>query len=137
MLFTQRTLPLLSAFIIGLIKIAHANTVIHDDSFIPDITFSVTQEERKQSCVSPKKILLVNGTSPGPELRFTKGKTVCIRVYNNVSNQNLPIVIILFTISSCPLLLQSSFYFFFGFSIGMSKNGIEIENRIEIFKQIF
>jgi FtsP/CotA-like multicopper oxidase with cupredoxin domain len=138
MLFLQTALPLLSASIVGLIKIAHANTVIHDDSFIPDAILSVTKEQRKQSCVSLKDILLVNGTSPGPELRFKEGETVWIRVYNNIPNQNLTMVIIIPTLCLHPLpphsfllLLQS-----FIFKLRDLKM-IEIGNYIAIFILIF
>ncbi|KAE9370969.1 multicopper oxidase [Stipitochalara longipes BDJ] len=90
MLFLQTLLSLLSASA-GLIEVAYAATVVHDKSFIPDAVLNITSGLEKQSCVPLKEILLVNGTSPGPELRFTEGKTVWIRVYNNIADQNLTI----------------------------------------------
>lgn len=93
MRFLQTFIPFLSASILGLIKVAYADgTVIHDESFIPDAILHVSSGETKQSCVPSKEILLVNGTSPGPELRFKEGKTVWIRVYNDVPNENLTMV---------------------------------------------
>lgn len=103
MLSLQTSLPLLFVFIVGLIKAAYANIVIHDESFIPDAILHISSGERKQSCVPVKEILLVNGTSPGPELRFTEGETVWIRVYNDMVDQNLTMVILLSTLCPNPL----------------------------------
>lgn len=80
-------LPVLAAGLIGV-----AATTTHGDGFIPDGVLRVTEETRKQSCVPEKDILLVNGTSPGPALRFTEGQTVWIRVYNDIAHQNLTMV---------------------------------------------
>lgn len=92
MLFFQTLLPLISALCIGLIKVTYATLVTHDESFVPDAILRVTEEETKQSCVPEKNILLVNGTSPGPELRFKENQTIWIRVYNDVHDQNLTMV---------------------------------------------
>ncbi|OBT83528.1 L-ascorbate oxidase [Pseudogymnoascus sp. 03VT05] len=80
-------LPFIPALAAGLIGVASAIT--HDEHFIPDAILRVTEETRKQSCVPEKDILVVNGTSPGPALRFTEGQTVWIRVYNDIAHQNL------------------------------------------------
>jgi hypothetical protein len=66
--------------------------VVHDDSFVPDAVLRVTEEEYQQPCVSKKNVVLVNGTSPGPDLTFTEGETVWIRVYNDMDTQNLTMV---------------------------------------------
>ncbi|KFY69356.1 hypothetical protein V496_00291 [Pseudogymnoascus sp. VKM F-4515 (FW-2607)] len=87
MRFFEKLLPFIPALTAGLIGVASA--VTHDKNFVPDAILRVTEEERKQSCVPSKEILVVNGTSPGPTLRFTEGKTVWIRVYNDIPNQNL------------------------------------------------
>lgn len=79
--------PVLAAGLIGV-----ASAVTHDESFIPDAVLRVTEESRKQSCVPEKNILVVNGTSPGPVLRFDEGKTIWIRVYNDIPHQNLTMV---------------------------------------------
>lgn len=104
MLFRRAILPILSTSLVGLIRLAYAELSIHDDLFIPDAILHVTEGERKQSCVPSKDILLVNGTSPGPKLRFTEGKTVWIRVFNDIPNQNLTMVSP-FISSSCYLLM--------------------------------
>jgi len=83
-------LPCVLSLIGGLVGITFA--VTHDENFIPDAVLRVTEVERKQSCVPVKDILVVNGTSPGPKLRFTEGKTVWIRVYNDIPHQNLTMV---------------------------------------------
>ncbi|KAG9244572.1 multicopper oxidase-domain-containing protein [Calycina marina] len=64
---------------------------VHDSSFVPDAVLVITEGAPKQPCVPAKNILLVNGTSPGPELRFKEGQTIWIRVHNDVHNQNLTI----------------------------------------------
>ncbi len=87
-----QTFPLLSAVAVGLIKATYAKTVVHDGNFIPDATLRVTSGNRNQSCVPKKEILLVNGTSPGPELRLTEGKTYWIRIYNDMVDQNFTMV---------------------------------------------
>jgi len=92
MLFLQRISPFLFTLIAALIKFTYADTVVHDASFIPDAVLHITTGERKQSCVPVKEIVLVNGLSPGPELRFTEGKTVWIRVYNDIHDQNITMV---------------------------------------------
>ena len=89
MRFFQAFLPLIPA-LAGLAGVASA--VTHDGNFIPDAVLRVTEESVKQSCVPKKDILLVNGTSPGPTLRFTEGKTIWIRVYNDIATQNLTMV---------------------------------------------
>ena len=91
-------LPLLSAFMA-----TASNLIVHDESFVPDAILRVTSGVRKQSCVPEKEILLVNGTSPGPELRFTEGRTVWIRVYNDVHGKNLTIVGLLDAFLPCHL----------------------------------
>lgn len=68
------------------------SSVIHDEKFVPTAVLRVTEEERKQSCVPTKQILVVNGTSPGPALAFNEGETIWIRVYNDIPHQNLTMV---------------------------------------------
>ncbi|RDL36125.1 Cupredoxin [Venustampulla echinocandica] len=87
MRFLQASLTVISVFTAGLVGVTSA--VTHDEHFVPDAVLRVTEEERKQSCVPSKEILVVNGTSPGPSLRFTEGETVWIRVYNDIPHQNL------------------------------------------------
>lgn len=90
---TLYTFPLLLlALLFGLIEHATAQTVTHGEGFVPNAVLRVTEESRKQSCVPQKDILVVNGTSPGPRLSFVEGKTVWIRVYNDIPHQNLTMV---------------------------------------------
>jgi len=86
----QTFLPLLSVLTAGLITVANAASLeTHGPDFVPDAVLVVTEEEVKQSCVPTKNIIVVNGTSPGPELTFNVNDTVWIRVYNNIPDQNL------------------------------------------------
>jgi len=89
-LFSMRSYLLMILVAVGLFGFTSA--VVHDDKFTPDAVLRVTEEERKQSCVPLKHILVVNGTSPGPRLSFEEGKTVWIRVYNDIPHQNLTMV---------------------------------------------
>lgn len=91
MLF-QKPTPFLFACALSLLKVACASTVIHDEYFVPDGVLRISLGERKQSCVPVKEILLINGTSPGPELRFKEGNMVWIRVYNDMDDRNLTMV---------------------------------------------
>lgn len=84
--------PVASSTAVGAASAAFPAVKTHDGSFVPDAVLRVTEEERKQSCVPLKQILVVNGTSPGPTLRFKEGKTVWIRVYNDIPHQNLTMV---------------------------------------------
>ena len=90
MRFFQVVIHVISALTAWLVGVASA--VPHDESFVPDAVLRITQEERNQSCVPTKEILVVNGTSPGPALLFTEGETVWIRVYNDISHENLTMV---------------------------------------------
>jgi FtsP/CotA-like multicopper oxidase with cupredoxin domain len=90
MRFFRASLPFVSVLAAGLAGLASA--VTHDDNFRPDAVLVVTEEHVKQSCVDEKAVLLVNGTTPGPTLRFTEGETVWIRVYNEIHDQNLTMV---------------------------------------------
>ncbi|KFX92497.1 hypothetical protein V490_05364 [Pseudogymnoascus sp. VKM F-3557] len=69
--------------------LALVNAAPHDASFTPDVTLHVTAEQTKQSCNDIKEVVLVNGTSPGPSIRFPEGQRVWIRVYNDMRHENL------------------------------------------------
>ena len=64
----------------------------HDASFSPDYILRVTQRPFTQSCITKLDLILVNGTSPGPEIRLLEGNVYWIRVYNDMDNQNLTMV---------------------------------------------
>jgi len=130
-----QTLPLLSAFAVGLIKTAYAKTVVHDGNFIPDATLHVTSGNRNQSCVPEKEILLVNGTSPGPELRLTEGNTYWIRVYNDMVDQNFTMVSSPCALSLTNLAFPCILYLYFpSFSVrGGPRNGVRATIWMPIF----
>jgi L-ascorbate oxidase len=65
--------------------------VIHDGSFHPDFYLSVTYELQNVAC-GQRMSVLVNGTSPGPELRLPGGKTSWVRVCNNMDEYNTTMV---------------------------------------------
>lgn len=65
---------------------------VHNASFVPDAILRITQQNISQSCIPAKPTVIVNGTSPGPELRLLEGKTCWIRVYNDMQQENLIMV---------------------------------------------
>ena len=67
--------------------------VLHDSSFLPHATLRVTKQEVTQSCITKPGVVLVNGTSPGPEIRLIEGQVFWIRVYNDIDNDNLTMVL--------------------------------------------
>ena len=68
------------------------NLKVHDEAFVPDAVLVFTVENISTSCVPAKPTVLINGTAPGPELRLKEGRTSWIRVYNNISDQNVTVV---------------------------------------------
>jgi L-ascorbate oxidase len=67
-----------------------AATKHHDESFVPDAVLRVTEQVIVQSCLPAKATVLINGTSPCPELRM--GETYWIRVYNDMADKNCTMV---------------------------------------------
>ncbi|KAF7969597.1 hypothetical protein HWV62_26829 [Athelia sp. TMB] len=65
-----------------------AKLYVHNSSFTPDEILRVTAENVTQGCESRYSVL-VNGSFPGPELRFQEGDQRWIRVYNDMSDKNL------------------------------------------------
>jgi L-ascorbate oxidase len=91
----MRFISLFPAFLITLLgwnSIATANTQSHNESFVPDAVLRVTQQNITQSCLASMSNVLINGTSPGPELRLLEGQTYWIRVYNDMTANNLTMV---------------------------------------------
>lgn len=68
-----------------------AYLVQHDDSFQPDHILRVSARDYAQAC-NTRYSVLVNGTSPGPELRLKEGQVNWIRVYNDLKDENTTIV---------------------------------------------
>lgn len=64
----------------------------HDSSFAPDYILRVTEQPFTQSCITKNEVILVNGTTPGPELRLVEGDVYWIRVFNDMDNKNLTMV---------------------------------------------
>ncbi|KAK9243144.1 Cupredoxin [Lipomyces tetrasporus] len=60
----------------------------HDESFTPHVVLRVAATNISRACLDRYSVL-VNGTSPGPELRLREGRTYWIRVYNDMDVQNL------------------------------------------------
>lgn len=90
MRFIQQFVPAVAA--LTAMMVGAASAVSHGEGFVPEAVLRVTMEERKQSCVPSKEILVVNGTSPGPALVFKEGRTIWIRVYNDMHHENLTMV---------------------------------------------
>jgi L-ascorbate oxidase len=59
----------------------------HDDSFVPDHVLVVTYENISIGCQTRPSVV-INGTSPGPEIRLKAGKTSWIRVYNHMTHED-------------------------------------------------
>lgn len=68
-----------------------ASVFHHDDSFQPDHILRVTAEDYNGACHN-RYSTLVNGSSPGPELRLKEGQVNWIRVYNDMKDDNTTIV---------------------------------------------
>ena len=64
---------------------------VHDASFIPDATLHVTAQNVSIGGIN-KLSTLVNGSTPGPELRVPENEVAWIRVYNDMDSQNLTMV---------------------------------------------
>lgn len=62
--------------------------VVHDDTFVPDHVLYVSAQNISQAC-NNRYSTVVNGTSPGPPIRLSPGKSAWIRVYNLVPDANL------------------------------------------------
>ncbi|KAK9241639.1 multicopper oxidase-domain-containing protein [Lipomyces tetrasporus] len=60
----------------------------HDELFIPDAILRVTAMNISKACLERYSVV-INGSSPGPELRLRGDKTTWIRVYNDMDDKNL------------------------------------------------
>lgn len=68
-----------------------ASLVTHDRAFVPDHVLRITAQDIPQAC-NTRYSAVVNGTSPGPELRLRAGQPAWIRVYNDMVDANLTMV---------------------------------------------
>ncbi|KAL5338357.1 Cupredoxin [Aspergillus crustosus] len=79
------------ALLLGLAAAATATKVVrHDHHFHPDHILRVTAKNYTEAC-DVRYSVLINGSSPGPELRLREGKTSWIRVYNDIPDLNTTI----------------------------------------------
>ena len=102
--FRLASLTLLSATLSGAIGSHHlpsrlgsssgtgeGRVVKHGRDFVPDEVLYVSYGHTDVACHSRPSVL-VNGSTPGPELRLKPGRSTWIRVYNNIPDQNTTIV---------------------------------------------
>jgi hypothetical protein len=47
--------------------------MLHEASFSPDFILLVSEQPFTQSCITKSDVILINGTSPGPEIRLKEG----------------------------------------------------------------
>jgi L-ascorbate oxidase len=64
---------------------------VHDASFIPDAVLRISAETVSVGGIQRHSVL-INGSIPGPELRFPEGKVIWIRAYNDMADQNVTMV---------------------------------------------
>jgi hypothetical protein len=76
---------ILSCLVLGLV------TAAQGQNFEPDHILRVTYDVYNQACIDRESVL-VNGASPGPELRLQEDETTWIRVYNDMEHLNVTIV---------------------------------------------
>ena len=67
------------------------DAMIHDDSFRLDAILHVNMQNISVGGIN-RLTTLVNGSLPGPELRFSEGRPVWVRVYNRMEENNLTMV---------------------------------------------
>ena len=84
-------LPTLFCLVLGLATATQGLVSRHDNSFQPDYILRVTGQVYSQACMERYSVL-VNGSSPGPELRLQEGKVSWIRVYNDMGDLNTTMV---------------------------------------------
>ena len=67
--------------------VSAANLQTHDASFQPDVVLRISKINAQIACTERESVV-VNGTTPGPLVTLTAGKTTWIRVYNDMPNDN-------------------------------------------------
>lgn len=77
--------------LLGLTTASLGPFIHHDDAFQPDHILRVTAQDYAEACTNRYSVL-VNGSSPGPELRLKEGQVNWIRVYNDMKDDNTTIV---------------------------------------------
>lgn len=68
----------------ALVASAHAvaRSVVHDESFVPDVVLRLSLATIQQDCQS-RLSAVVNGTYPGPAIYLEPDTTTWVRVYND------------------------------------------------------
>ena len=67
------------------------STSVHDKSFQPDAILRVTARDYNVGGIS-RYTVLVNDSLPGPGIRIRENRVAWIRVYNDMSDNNLTMV---------------------------------------------
>lgn len=80
---------LLGAFI-ALTSPTVAWSTPHDAGFQPEYILRATAQNVTFDCESRYSVVF-NGTSPGPPLYMQEGRTTWVRVYNDMTNENLTV----------------------------------------------
>jgi hypothetical protein len=70
---------------------AVAELTVHDGNWQPDHILRITAQNISVAC-EERYSAVINGTSPGPELRLPAGQVSWIRVYNDMTDANLTMV---------------------------------------------
>ncbi|KAJ6183729.1 Multicopper oxidase [Penicillium mononematosum] len=65
-----------------------ARLVRHDEHFTPDVVLRVTAKEIPIACTT-RFTVVINETTPGPLIVLNEGEVTWIRVYNDITGQNL------------------------------------------------
>ncbi|EPS45179.1 hypothetical protein H072_836 [Dactylellina haptotyla CBS 200.50] len=81
---------LYALFIVLFISSSDAKLAVHDQHFQPHYILRATTQWTSIGCEWRWSVLL-NGTSPGPTLRFHEGRTTWVRVYNDMRDQNVTV----------------------------------------------
>lgn len=101
LLYTTYLLFLISNLTLAANNGQQVQVHIHNESFTPDIILRITAENYTQAC-HERYSVLINGSSPGPEIRLQEGQTTWIRVYNDMEGENVTMVAAL-SLSSCTI----------------------------------
>ncbi|KAI0595970.1 L-ascorbate oxidase [Biscogniauxia sp. FL1348] len=76
---------------VGLLQTCLAiSGAVHDDTWQPEYVLFATAEDITINCQQRYSVVF-NGTSPGPPLYLTEGKTTWVRVYNHMPDANLTV----------------------------------------------
>ncbi|CAH0027075.1 unnamed protein product [Clonostachys rhizophaga] len=72
----------------ALVELSSGTLTTHDETFQPDHILRVSAKNISVACET-RYSAVINGTSPGPELRLPAGQVTWIRVYNDMLDANL------------------------------------------------